>query len=152
MSLCERYFRRGDRPPARSAANCTVGLPDRIRVFHCRPSLILLTNSGGYHGPACQVIRFSWPDISSEKPLCARSDETGLVAVLSRQKPTHRAIGAGIVIVVERPETNPCFWERGLPMCTSSMGRHICSTCRPKNRELAQECSCAPLSPLKEST
>jgi hypothetical protein len=105
-----------------------VGLADRIRVFHCRPRFISLTKFGGYHGPACQVIRLSWPDISSEKPLCAGPGETGLAVVLSRQRLTHRVIGVGMLTMDERPETNPYSWTGGLLMCISSTGRHTCST------------------------
>src|SRR5580692_7099412 len=97
-------------------------------------------------------MRLSWPDISSGKPLCARLGETGLAVVLSRQKLTHRVIRVVMLIVDERPETNRYSWTRDLLMCTSSMGRPTCSTSRLKNRGLAQECCCAPLSLLKEST
>jgi hypothetical protein len=105
-----------------------VGLAGRIGVFHCRPRFISLTASGAYHGPACQVTRLSWPDISSEKPSCARRDEKELAVVSSRQRLTHRATGVGMLIMDERPETNFYFWTGGLLMCTSSMGRHTCST------------------------
>jgi hypothetical protein len=44
-----------------------------------------------------------------------------LVAIL-------RAIGVGMLIMDERPETNPYSWTGDLLMCTSSMGCHIGST------------------------
>src|ERR1022692_5307566 len=95
-------------------------------VFHCRPRFISLMKSNGYHGLACQVIRLSWPDISSGKPLCARPGETGLAVVLSRQRLTHRVIRVVMLIMDERPETNRYSLTGGLLMCTSSMGRHTC--------------------------
>src|ERR1700688_185572 len=105
-----------------------VGLADGIKVFDCRPRFISLTKSGGYHGPACRAIRLNRADILLEKPLCATPGETGLAVVSSRQRLTHRAIVVGILIMDERPETNPCSWTGGLLMCTSSMGRLTCST------------------------
>lgn len=103
-------------------------LAGRIRVFHCRPRFVSLTKSSGYHGPVCQLIRLNWPAISSEKPLCATPGETGLAVVLSRPRLTHRAIRVGMLIVDERPETNPYSWTGGSLMFTSSMGCHTCST------------------------
>ena len=52
-----------------------------IMKFRCRAHLILLTKSGGYHGPACRAIRLSWPDSLLGKPLCAKPGETGLALV-----------------------------------------------------------------------
>src|ERR1700733_6044470 len=104
------------------------GPADRIRVFHCKARFISRMKSSGCHGRACQVIQLSWPDISSGKPLCARSGETGLAVVLSRRRLTHRVIRAVMPIVAERLETNRYSWAGDLPMCTSSMGRHTCST------------------------
>src|SRR6202453_852388 len=100
------------------------GPADRIRVFHCRPRFISLIKSSGYHGPACQAIRLSWPDISSGKPLCATPRETGLPVVLSRQRLTHRVIRVVMLIVYERPEPVRYSWTGELGMCTSSLGRH----------------------------
>src|ERR1700760_3641879 len=125
-------------------------MEDRIKTSHCKPCFILLTKSGDYHVPACQVIRLSWPDISSGKPSYAQSGETGLAVILSKPKLIHRAMRVGMRIVGEHRETKPCFWARGLRMCTSSMGRRTCSTCRRKNREWARECCCARLSLWKE--
>src|SRR5580658_4103182 len=122
-----------------------------MRILPCGPRFISPMKSGGYHGPACQVIRLSWPDISSAKQLCARSGETGLAAVLSKQRLTHPAIVVGMLFVDERPETNAYSWTGDLLMCTSSTGHRTCSTCRLKSRGLAQEYCCAPLSLLKES-
>jgi hypothetical protein len=50
-----------------------VGRAVRIKVFHCRPRFFSLTKSEGYHGPACRVIRLSWPGILSDKRLCDRA-------------------------------------------------------------------------------
>ena len=83
-------------------------LADVIGVFHCRARSVSLMKSGGYHGPACQAIRLSWPNVSSEKLLCARPGETGLAVVLSTRRPIHRGIEAGMLIADQRPENNPC--------------------------------------------
>src|SRR5580704_14531660 len=117
-----------------------------MRILPCGPRFVSPTQSGGYRAPACQVMRLSWPDISSAKPLCARSGEKGLAAVSSKQRLTHRAIAVDMLIVDERPETNVYSWTGDSLMCTSSTGRHTCSTCRLKNRGLAQECCYARLS------
>ena len=115
--------------PCWSAAKLDkVGLADSIKAPHCRPPFISLMKCSGYHGPACQLIRLSWLDISSGKPWCAKLGEIGSAVVSSRPRLTHRAMRVVMLIADQRPETNPCFSTKDLPMCTSYMGRHTCST------------------------
>ena len=123
----------------------------RIGVLPCRPRLISFIKSSGYHGPAYQLMRLSWPDISLGKPLCTRSGEARLAVVLSRQRLTRQAIRVGMVTAGEPQGTKHFFSTEDLPTCTSSMGRRSCSTYRLRNQGLAREYCCAPSNLLKES-
>ena len=59
------------------------------------------------------MIRLSWPDISSGKPLFAIPGETGLVAVSSRQRLTRRAIRSGHAYRGRTARNQSLFLGRG---------------------------------------
>ena len=123
-----------------------------IEFGPCRQLLLPLKKSGGYRGPACQVIRLSWPVISSAKPLYVSWAEKRLAVALSRPRLTHRAIEAATPTADQPPETNRYFCAGDLPMYISFMARPTCSTSRPKKRASVPASSCAPSSLSKAST